>query len=427
MKWSIRGGIEVNRNLILIHLESLSNIIYRMNPFLFQNIRSVERESISCQKFFSSATSTLMVLGDMYYGGMEQYESCLSLDYIPEKYHYEKSLFDDLKEKGYRTGLFIYPDGGGLESAEKRHIAGFQNEMILKKTYGEYIDAIRNIVGEQPFALSLCNYISNMGFSRYVDLNNDLPGNVRWKIGYKELDKSVGDIFNILRDKGVLNQTTVILYGDHGDDYWMHGLHEGCCHSIEPYTELIHTPLMIYDKRFAAEINSSLLGTTDIRNLINGLLCENNADNLMFPQRSFAISRTAYAAQPLRNESLKKAYSITEGKLLLLVSNEGMEMYDVEIDPTCGNNLLNIFLYSEGVLYLDESKKGVKSRHYALFMNSGHIRLIRQNFYHLRVKLYKEVKMLYEAAGISEEKMEKEMKYDKIRYTSFGTVNNGEE
>ncbi len=39
---------------------------------------------------------------------------------------------DDLQNIGYRTGIYVYPDGNNRESAEEKHLAGFHNQMILK-------------------------------------------------------------------------------------------------------------------------------------------------------------------------------------------------------------------------------------------------------------------------------------------------------
>ena len=82
----------MKRNLILVHLESLNNVLYRMNPSFFPTIRKIEADSVFFSRYFSTATSTLMVLADIFYGGMEQYEQCTSLEDIPQNYIYSSSL-----------------------------------------------------------------------------------------------------------------------------------------------------------------------------------------------------------------------------------------------------------------------------------------------------------------------------------------------
>lgn len=395
-----------------------------MNPSFFPVIRKIEENSVSFSRYFSTATSTLMVLADIFYGGMKQYEQCTSLDYIPQNYIYSSSLFDELKKKGYHTGLFIYPDGGDRESAEERHIAGFQNEMVLKQDYADYLEAIENLVGQEPFAIAACNYISNLALNRYVDLSKaDMDtGTEKWQAGYVTLDKCVGDIFHILEQKNVLDNTTVILYGDHGDDYWGHGMHKGLAHAIEPYSGLIHTPFMICDRRLGKCERKELISAVDIRKIVENLLKQNEEIDLGLSDRRLAVSRNSYAAQPLRNDSFKKSYSITDGKWLLLVSNDGLEMYDIDMDPCCANNFLKFFLWDGKKIQYDERNKEQKNFHYRYFMNAHQKRFLRQKFYYLRAQLYSQVKILYQAAGLTEDKMIEEMRFDKIHYMEFSAI-----
>ena len=64
------------RNLLLIHLESLNDTNYQTNKELFPTLRKWEQKSLSFSRYFSTATSTLMVLSDLAYGGMLHNEPC---------------------------------------------------------------------------------------------------------------------------------------------------------------------------------------------------------------------------------------------------------------------------------------------------------------------------------------------------------------
>lgn len=68
--------------------------------------------------------------------------------------------------------------------------------------------------------------------------------------------------------KGILEQTTVIFYGNHEDELFAHGRHGGLLHAIEPYEALLHTPFWIYDSRFAPGTIDGLFDTTDIRGIV---------------------------------------------------------------------------------------------------------------------------------------------------------------
>lgn len=404
------------RNLVLLHLESLNNLVYRTNRHLFKNLNRIEKKSLFFEKYFSTATSTLMVLGDLFYGGMEQYEQCEALDYIPTNYMYKSSLFDDLKGEGYNVKIFVFPDGSDRESAEERHIAGFDNKMILIPDYSCLVKEIKKSMEKEPFAVNVCNYISNLALSHLRNTEVEFTGFDNWKNGYIELDKCVGTIFDILEEKGLLDNTTVVLYGDHGDDYWGHGYHKGLTHAIEPYAMLVHTPMFIYDSRITPGINSNVMSTTDMRRVIKALLQNDDVSLMGNYERKYAVARTSYAAQPIRYDSFKKAYSITDGELLLLVSPDGLELYNIEMDPACIYNFLNEFCFDGNIIWYNEEINSNVKFHYRYFASSRQISYLQQKFYFLRANLYVEVEKLYEAAGKTVTDMVQEMEFDKIYY-----------
>ncbi len=80
------------RNILIIHLESLNRNNFLLNRNLFPFLSSIESVSVSFTKYFSTATSTLMTIGDILYGGMDQYESSTTLDDVPETYLYKKQF-----------------------------------------------------------------------------------------------------------------------------------------------------------------------------------------------------------------------------------------------------------------------------------------------------------------------------------------------
>jgi len=402
------------KNLVMIHLESLNYQLFMNYPDLFREVHKVKQDGLFFDHYYSTATSTLMVIGDIVYGGKEQYEACTSLDDVPEEYFYKESIFDELKRKGYKTGLFIYPDGGDRESAELRHIAGFQNEMVLRPDYNQFLDSIKLLINDEPFAIMTCNYISNISINDYTDQKNVLSGTDRWKRGYIWLDKYVGDVLNLLKEKNQLDNTCVILYGDHGDDFWGHGMHGGLTHAIEPFASLIHTPMIILDKDIGKGIDKSLFCATDLRQKISKILDLGNVEKEI--QNTYVIARSSYAAQPVRKDTFNKAYSITDGKFLMLVSNDGLELYDMEMDFQCTFNFLELFLFDKALIRYNTEKCEEIHFHYTNFMNEREIVLIRQLTYYFRDKLYKEVLRLYEIAGRTEQDMVKEMNFYEIHY-----------
>ena len=409
----------MRKNLLLIHLESLNCLNYRMNPEMFPNLREIERHCIVFDHYYSSATSTLMAIGDLLYGGMEIYEGCQSLDDIPETYCYPSSMFDDLKRQGYDTGIYIYPDGGDRESAEARHLAGFEHRMELIRNYPDYLKTFEQKMQHQPFALMSCNYISNLALNGYVDINRYDINTSNWEAGFHCMDQHCGTLFSFLEDKKLLENTIVVLYGDHGDDYWGHGMHKGLTHAVEPNNLLIHTPLFIWDGvcREASEYDSRLIQTSDLRELIAHLLVGELLKE--FPKREYVISRNEYAAQPPREESFNKSYSVSDGRYLLMVSGKGLEMYDCTMDPACMNNILRFFIYENGILKENEANSKRYGFHFNSYFDSREQRIVRRRFYKMVGALYQEVRKLYMAGGQGEERMLQEIRFEKLCHPLF--------
>ena len=407
----------MDKNVILLHLESVNNIIYRMNPQLFPNIMRIEKEGLSFHKYLSTATSTWMVISDLLYGGLDQYEGCHELTEKPEIFCYESGLLDDFYDRGYQIGAFIHPFS---ELAQIRDHLIFgrsvEQEEYASSSYSDFMNAVKTVMtGRSKYCILISNFLSNISLANYVALEHKRNGTKRWEDGFRCLNDMVGNIFQILKETGQEENTIVILYGDHGDDFWGHGFHMGLTHAIEPTAPLIHTPLIIWEKnKYCGEISSKLISTIDIRKMIERMVQgEMPGDG---SGRSLAYARSAFAAQPVRAGAFNKSYSVTDGKILLLVSSQGLEMYDVEMDPVCNFNMLHTFEIVQDRLVFNEKDVAGFRFHFADFMDENEKRYIRQKFYYLRPQLYQYVVERYEAGKRSEAEMNCEMCFIKINH-----------
>lgn len=406
----------MDKNVILIHLESVNNLIYRMNPQLFPNIMRLEREGLSFRKYFSTATSTWMVISDLLYGGQDQYEGCHELEEKPEIFCYQAGLFDDLCDRGYRVGVFIYPFFE-LPQLREHRLFGRNMEQKDYDSYNEFHHAYRTVMtGQNQYAILINNSLSNISCHSYAAPGFKRTGMKRWEDGYRSLDDTVGNVFQILKETGQEDNTIVVLYGDHGDDFWGHGYHAGLTHAIEPTAPLIHTPLIIWEKgRYCGKTTDKLICTTDIREMIERMLQGRFPETYL--EHSFVYARNAFAAQPVREGAFNKSYSITDGKTLLLVSSQGLEMYDIEMDSACNFNMLHMFEMEEDrIVFREEDAAGLRY-HFADFMDENQKRYIRQKFYYLRPHLYQYVVQRYQAGKRSEAEMNREMSFNKINHT----------
>lgn len=405
----------MDKNIILLHLESLNNIIYRMNPQFFPNIMRIEQEGLSFHKYFSTATSTWMVISDLLYGGLNQYESCHKLEEKPETFCYESGLLDDFYEKGYQVGAFNHPF---FELSEMREqlLFGRCVEQNAYTSYSEFFNAFKEVMtSRNKYCILISNFLSNFSCHSYLIPGYRRTGRKRWEDGYRCLDDMVGEVFQILKETGQEENTVVVLYGDHGDDFWGRGYRGGLTHAIEPTAPLIHTPLIIWEKgMYCGQISSKLICTTDIRNLIERVIEGEQPENSL--EHNYVYARNAFAAQPVREGTFNKGYSITDGKILLMVSSHGLEMYDVEMDPSCKFNILNLFEFEQDRIVFKEKELAGLRFHFTEFMDDNQKRYIRQKFYHMRPHLYRYVAGRYAAGKRSEDEMNAEMHFNKIQY-----------
>lgn len=409
------------RNIVLIHLESLNYMNYQMNKGFFPTLQKWEQLSLTFPKYFSTATSTMMVMSDLAYGGMLQNEPCDNLADGLRKYCYQESFLDRLKNDGYQVKIAGYPvDGSGdTTGCNERHFMGCTVEMEEVGSYRDHLEVLEGVMTKKaPFAVWTCNYINNVGCNRGMENIGLQTGLERWESGYLYMDQYVSDLMDILDRKDLLEQTTVIFYGDHGDELFAHGRHGGLMHAIEPYEALIHTPFWIYDSRFAPGTIDSLIDTTDIRGIIEQLLSlpeqEMDVKALKLPARKYSLARNVYAAQKIKESSFHKAYSLTDGRFLFLAGDQGMELYHIRMDAPCQHNLLDYFDFDGNVLSLNEAAYGRRLFHFPSLMDESALLQIERVFYEYRDLLMKEVKYLYEYAEC--QLLSIEIEFDRIHY-----------
>lgn len=412
------------RNILFIHLESLNYAVYQTNKRLFPTLRRWEQKSISFSNYFSTATSTMMVFSDLAYGGMLQNEPCNSLTDGLQKYCYDASLFDDLQKAGYQVKMVGYPltNCDDVEKSNERHFVGYGMELKEIGPYTCYLNALDNAMSEEkPFAVWACNYINNVSCYHFIENISPQTGLDMWETGYTYMDKCVDDLLKILEKKDLVENTTIVFYGDHGDDLFSHGRHRGLTHAIEPYAWLIHTPFWIYDSRFASGEVRSLIDTTDIRYIVKELLCLSDkvekkyrTDDLRLPFREYSFARNVYAGQKVREGSFHKSYSLTDGTFLFLAGDEGMELYHIGMDAPCQHNLLDYFIYQNDTLTLNKSLYNKMRFHFPNVIDKGALIQIEQIFYTLRKRLIKEVETIFQYAECPNYSLE--IDFENIRY-----------
>lgn len=397
------------KNLVFMHLESLNKLNYRVNAERYPFLHRFEQRCNRYPHYYSTATSTLMVLSDLQYGSMLLFEACKSLGDVPEQLSEEKSLFDVLLEEGYTARVLVYPSSGDISGAEKRHFLGKNISAEEIPEYDRYLHEIDKTFDEDKFALHIVPTISNVAENRVVDISGN-DGLTCWDEGYNELNSICEHVVEKLDELGKLDDTVIVFYGDHGDDYWGHGLHGGLTHAIEPNNLMISTPLFIWEgKDTVPKVKNEVIQTSDLRVLATNLLRGKEYSST----RRYAFSRNEYAAQEVRKETFNKGYAVADNRYLLLVTALGLEMYDIIMDPACMTNLLKFYDYKCGILSFNIRKNDFKY-HIESFWNSRQKRIIRESFYKMHTVLLEEISRVYSSARLLK-KYETELSINEVR------------
>ncbi|MCR4746122.1 MAG: sulfatase-like hydrolase/transferase [Lachnospiraceae bacterium] len=417
------------RNLVLIHFESLSELTYRMDYKFFPIMKKWEQKSLLFSNYFSTATSTFMVMSDLAFGDMMQFEQSDKYCMEPDKKNNSESVFDRLQEEGYCVRVIEYSAICDAYLGNDNHFIGDHTRVEHFGEYGNFLDAAdETMSGKRPFVLWVYDVQNNIDVNYEIccankDGKNDGLHYEERLEGYRHLNRMTDDIMTLLESKDLIANTSVIFYGDHGDDLFIHGWHSGYSHAIEPYLTLIKTPLWIFDSRIIPHRNDALIDTTDIKRIILNILKSPQEKNLSesdlgILHKNYSFSRNMYAAQMVRKDSFNKGYSITNGEYLLLLSNLGLSMYYICLDSISGHNLLDYFEYEDGELTFNESVYASKRGHFGKLFGSYEIDRIRITFYELKEVLTERIRKAYKFA--EREEFLSDLDFEHIQYSLSG-------
>ncbi len=162
-----------------------------------------------------------------------------------------------------------------------------------------------------------------------------------------EIDDYVKEFFAILKELDILADSTIIITSDHGDEFNEHG---GLSHDDKLYSELIDTPLLIYDpSRSKPETCDTLVSNVDIPPTIVHLF---GLEAVAGFQGHSLLPLEKYPEKGVFSEALdqlsqrggdidKDVYSYRKGdlKIIYRANLDTWEMYDLEKDSGEVNNI----------------------------------------------------------------------------------------
>ena len=337
------------KNLLILHLESITRQRLAAFGSLFPNTRRLMRDALVFDNFFSSATSTLMVVTYLFHGNDFEFDAASEFEGMRPAAN-NRNLFSVLRSRGYNADLLCL---SGFHGGGPTRLGCWPDDLPpawgtndFPTLYGRF-DALTDA---PPFAIYVWDLITHVEHSlALAAFSSGLTDQIRRACGVA--DEAVGVMLATLERKGLLADTTVVVYGDHGDDCWTHGFKGGLIHATEPYTQITWTPLAIRDSTLAAATRENLASTIDIAPTCLALLGIDGAAafphsgrNLLTDAPGLVFSQNFTANQPDNRElGISKAFAVTDDTYNLLASSRGLELYAYRLDPGNHCNLLHFF------------------------------------------------------------------------------------
>ncbi len=270
-------GVFEGKNLIVIMMESVNDIF--INKDDYPNFYKLYSEGWHWENNYSPRNSCSTGNNEM--SGMISlysiYNTCTANDYKDNTYF--ESIFNLFNNKGYKTfSAHDYTEHYYYRSTihsnmGSGHYYGVEelgiNYSTLYKNWAsdeDFMESVLKIIddiGNNKFMAWLTTvsshqpYYSSIEGDKYLSLYKDLEIKTelkRYKSKLKILDNALGILLEGLENKGILDNTVIVLYGDH----YPYGLSTSVINSVLDYDtskdyEAERVPFVIYNSKIKAE------------------------------------------------------------------------------------------------------------------------------------------------------------------------------
>ena len=342
------------KNLLILHLESITR--ERLNAFAscFPHTRRLFANAVVFDNFFSSATSTLMVVSYLFYGNDFEFDASPKFEGMRPASN-NAHLFATLQAHGYHADLLCL---NGFHAQRATRLPAWPEglpPLFGTNDFPTLFARFDASTERTPFAIYVWDLITHIEHS--LALAGHASGlTEQIRRACQVADDAIGVMLATLERKGLLDKTTIVVYGDHGDDYWTHGFKGGMLHATEPYTQITGTPLAFHDPDLAPGVCDALASTIDIAPTCLALLAIDapmtfgrSGVDLFAGSSPVVFSQNFTASQADdRRLGVVKAFAATDDTYNLVVSSRGLEFYAYRLDPGNHCNLLQFFTLGPG-------------------------------------------------------------------------------
>lgn len=336
------------KNLLVLHLESVSIQRFAAFAAAFPNIRRLFGEALVFDRFFASATSTTMVVTYLFHGNDFEYDTCSDFESMQPGRN-NPHLFGVLRERGYRSNLLCLSGFHHARPVELKPWGGDLPPLFQTNDFPALFARFDALTDATPFAIYVWDLITHVEHSlALAPQANGLTDQIARACAVA--DHAIGEMRAILERKGLLDDTTIVLFGDHGDDFWSHGYKGGMIHGTEPYTDILRTPLAIRDASLRPGTVGGLASTIDLAPTCLALLgidaplpFAHSGCNLLERAPPTVFAQNYTANQPDRPaHCIVQAHAAIDDAYALVASSRGIELYAYQLDPGNHCNLLHL-------------------------------------------------------------------------------------
>lgn len=292
-------GLFEDKNLIVIMMESVNDVIYAL-PEYFPNFNKLATEGWYFENNYSPRNSC--ATGNNEFSAMTGlysiYNYCTSNVYLNNKY--STSMFNLFNNAGYYTNSLhnfteayyyrktIHANMGSqkyygvqdLDIPYYTYYGGWSSDEDLMNSYLNIVDTYEKDVPFMSFITTVTSHQPYSNSSPYGDMYLSLTKDTEYSMDIrryisklKVLDNSLGILLNSLEERKILDDTVIVLFGDHYPyGISLNHLNEVLERSLEDY-ENEKVPLVIYNPELDAKQNETYTSylnlTPTLANLFN--------------------------------------------------------------------------------------------------------------------------------------------------------------
>jgi phosphoglycerol transferase MdoB-like AlkP superfamily enzyme len=291
-----KSGALANQNVIMLQIESLENFVVNLKvegqevtPFL----NSLAANSIYCNNFYEQInnggssdadflvntslypprkSSALLSFGENFYYSLPYYLNKANYKTIAIKqdkdffYRWKSSLANMGYSTCYARDYFKNPEIINENVSDSSLLTAVFNTLLNEKN--KYFAYISTVTSHVPYELP-----KEKKYLKFSDeMNKSIAGKYFQAIRYT--DEQLKMFFEKLQYSGALNNTAIVLYGDHTslNRYFKNEVAAMKNLAFAKDALIKRVPLLIYSKRLTPEINPTICGQIDIMPTLLNLL-----------------------------------------------------------------------------------------------------------------------------------------------------------